>query len=344
MKHFFGPARPCLGRRDSVTKSARERNLFRLEFGEKILLDTDQLDPRPIVKSQTILTRRRRSGFTLIELLVVIAIIAILASLLLPALAKAKGKGQRAACLSNLKQWGLAGTMYVNDNEEQFPSTKIPNGTPGTPGDYSEDTPRWLDLTDVEHSDRQNGTSFGRDAWFNALPPYITSQPLWQYALSPAGPADYKEAKSIYQCPTASAQPLDPTLNPGSRIIFEYGMNSKGMWEKNGTVQVNPLTTGAVKNPSAFAMFSDNRVLINESPYFGTDVVKAGTLGSPQNYTSRFSSRHEGGGNIAFSDGHAEYFKYAYVCVPHNGKPSDPARPDIHWTHDGTSADGLTAQ
>jgi len=67
-------------------------------------------------------------------------------------------------------------------------------------------------------------------------------------------------------------------------------------------------------------------------------------LGTPQNYTSRFSSRHAAGGNIAFSDGHAGYFKYAYVVVLNNGKPSDPARRDINWTHDGSSADGLAPQ
>jgi len=288
--------------------------------------------------------RVRAPAFTLIELLVVIAIIAILASLLLPALAKAKSKGKQVECLSNLKQWAIAETLYVDDSEQLIPATKIPNGTPGTPGDYSEDTPRWLDLTDVEFINNANKTSYGRDAWFNALPTYINEKPLWQYALSPSGPDNYKTTKSIYQCPTASAQPLDPSLNPGSRIIFQYGMNSKGMWEQGGKVQVNPLNTAAVRNPSAFVMFSDNRVLLNETPYFGTDVVKAGTLGSPQNYTSRFSSRHNSGGNIAFSDGHAEYFKYAYVCVAHNGKPSDPAKPDINWTHDGTSADGLPPQ
>jgi prepilin-type N-terminal cleavage/methylation domain-containing protein/prepilin-type processing-associated H-X9-DG protein len=63
----------------------------------------------------------RSRGFTLIELLVVIAIIAVLMGILMPALSKAKNQAQEMACKGNLKNYGLAVTMYLDDSDGRFP-------------------------------------------------------------------------------------------------------------------------------------------------------------------------------------------------------------------------------
>ena len=79
----------------------------------------------------------RKRGFTLIELLIVIAIIAILASILFPAFARARENARRSSCQSNLKQMGLAVMQYVQDHDEQYLTLRMRFATPELPVEYT---------------------------------------------------------------------------------------------------------------------------------------------------------------------------------------------------------------
>ena len=197
----------------------------------------------------------KSAAFTLIELLVVIAIIAILAAMLLPALAQAKESGNRAVCTSNLRQWAIALTMYLNDNSQNFPAGKIPNGTPDAPSGYNEDDPEWSDFIAFHAAGQGDGV------WYNALPPYIAGKPLWQIA---GDPVAFAQGKKIYDCPTAAETPSEFDAN---RVVFNYGMNYKGNYYLPGVNYGTNFSANMVLKSSAFVFLSDVRAHSTETPF-----------------------------------------------------------------------------
>jgi len=265
--------------------------------------------------------RNASRGFTLIELLVVIAIIAILAAMLLPALAKARERASRTACLSNARQWGLTLGMYLDDNNQVFPDFSIPNNTPGARSGYNQDNLLWTDLASF------NTGGYGNSAWFNALPPYVSQKSLWQYA---ANPTNFVTGHSIFNCPTAVFLPGE--VDPFTRVAFSYGINFKGT---NGVVPAGPpFKATVVRHPSAFVFFSDQRANSGEVPFYGANPLN--DLGAPRGSLNHLSSRHTAGANLTFLDGHSSYFKYSYLAYQEGTKIGDPGDPDVNWSYDGT--------
>ena len=128
---------------------------------------------------------RRRNSFTLIELLVVISIIAILASLLLPALNNAKRKVQNINCLSNLRQQGVSLISYTGDNKEWFPS-----------------------MSDRTEKGSVERVMLESDFFRQASNPYSMNLALYQLK--------YLKSAKVFQCPARR-----PGVNSGSDMFYD---------------------------------------------------------------------------------------------------------------------------
>ena len=217
-------------------------------------------------------------AFTLIELLVVIAIIAILAALLLPALSAAKSKAHSAACLNNQKQLQLAWIMYGHDNNDEMAPT-VTRPDVSHPGWYEDIAPSWV-LGSARFDTNVSG---------------ITGGLLFHYTSSPG----------ICHCPADRST----VGNSGLIRLRSYGINTMLNVDFGGDMPppfvIQTKTSGwTAPPPSEVFTFID----VHE------DVIDDGTfaLASPAAWGHFPATRHSGGFNSAFVDGHVADHRLKY--------------------------------
>ena len=257
----------------------------------------------------------RNKAFTLIELLVVIAIIAILAAILFPVFAQAKAAAKKTACLSNVKQMGLAAMMYAGDYDDILPETSWD-------GPCSQPVPSagssYVTVSDNYFS--------GVYSWPLAILPYTKNRDLLKCPMDPEPAAFDKPGSLCYedqlvsanipgayvgmsQVPGAMSKVL-PLSYAGNYYMSEvYDTALAGTRSARGDSFKEFPNSQVVSPANVFYLADVGSALQSNGAYFAGWYVAPGYGDSTALSTSRWGlgSRHNGGRNWNFCDGHAKY-------------------------------------